>query len=236
MYLIPIPAFADNYLWLLHDGKRALIVDPGDAEPVLRTLAQYGLQLESILVTHHHADHTGGVAALRQATGAKVYGPATERIPEPFAPLQEGDTVRALGSTSRCWMCRATRRGISPFTRPTWTATHCCFAAIRFFQGAAVACLKARRRKCWHRLTNAARREHLRCTHEYTLANLRFAMAVEPDNAELAAYQAHCQQLRAQGQPRLAQLDFPGNPDQPLFAYTASQRSGRRSPFRCVNP
>ena len=97
MYLIPIPAFADNYLWLLHDSKRALIVDPGDAEPVLRTLDQYDLQLESILVTHHHADHTGGVDALRQATGAKVYGPATERIPEPFAPLREGDTVRALG-------------------------------------------------------------------------------------------------------------------------------------------
>jgi glyoxylase-like metal-dependent hydrolase (beta-lactamase superfamily II) len=62
MYLIPVPAFADNYLWLLHDGKRALVVDPGDAEPALRTLAQHGLQLESILVTHHHADHTGAFA------------------------------------------------------------------------------------------------------------------------------------------------------------------------------
>lgn len=66
MFLIPIPAFADNYLWLLHDGKRALVVDPGDAEPVLRTLEQHALQLESILVTHHHADHTGGVNALRE--------------------------------------------------------------------------------------------------------------------------------------------------------------------------
>jgi glyoxylase-like metal-dependent hydrolase (beta-lactamase superfamily II) len=65
MYLIPVPAFANNYLWLLHDGKRALVVDPvvpGDTEPVLRTLAQHGLQLESILVTHPHADHTGARA------------------------------------------------------------------------------------------------------------------------------------------------------------------------------
>ena len=78
MYLIPIPAFADNYLWLLHNGRRALVVDPGDAEPVFRFLTQHALQLESILVTHHHADHTGGVDALRQACSANVYGPAAE--------------------------------------------------------------------------------------------------------------------------------------------------------------
>lgn len=97
MYLIPIPAFADNYLWLLHDGNRALVVDPGDAGPVQRVLDQHALQLESILVTHHHADHTGGVDALRAAYGARVYGPAMERIPQPFEPLTEGDTAHALG-------------------------------------------------------------------------------------------------------------------------------------------
>jgi glyoxylase-like metal-dependent hydrolase (beta-lactamase superfamily II) len=86
MYLIPVPAFADNYLWLLHDGKRALVVDPGDAEPALRTLAQHGLQLESILVTHHHADHTTGVDALREVSSARVFGPATEQSPRPFMP------------------------------------------------------------------------------------------------------------------------------------------------------
>jgi glyoxylase-like metal-dependent hydrolase (beta-lactamase superfamily II) len=59
--LIPIPAFTDNYLWLLHDGQRALVVDPGDAAPVLQTLADLNLRLDTILVTHHHADHTGGV-------------------------------------------------------------------------------------------------------------------------------------------------------------------------------
>ncbi|MDP3310923.1 MAG: hydroxyacylglutathione hydrolase, partial [Polaromonas sp.] len=97
MYLIPIPAFSDNYLWLLHNGRRALIVDPGDAGPVLRALQENGLQLESILVTHHHPDHIGGVAELHAATGAPVYGPAREAIPEPFQRLQDGDTVQALG-------------------------------------------------------------------------------------------------------------------------------------------
>ena len=85
--LIAIPAFTDNYLWLLHDGSNALVVDPGDADAVLHVLRENDLQLKQILVTHHHADHTGGVNALREACGAVVYGPATERIPKPFLPL-----------------------------------------------------------------------------------------------------------------------------------------------------
>ncbi|MFC5522311.1 MBL fold metallo-hydrolase [Polaromonas jejuensis] len=101
MYLIPVPAFADNDLWLLHDGRRALVVDPGDAGPVLCALEQHALQLESILVTHHHADHTGGVDALRKATGAKVYGPAAERIPGPFTPFG-----KAIRCRRRVWIFR----------------------------------------------------------------------------------------------------------------------------------
>src|SRR4051812_45117724 len=93
MRLIPLPAFHDNYLWLLHDGQRAMVVDPGDAGPVQAFLADQALQLEAILVTHHHPDHVGGVDALRDATGARVFGPARERIPEPLARLSQGDHV-----------------------------------------------------------------------------------------------------------------------------------------------
>jgi hydroxyacylglutathione hydrolase len=80
MNLIPLSAFQDNALWLLHDGQRALVVDPGDAGPVLDFLSDKGLQLDAILVTHHQADqdHCGGVAALRDAAGARVWGPARE--------------------------------------------------------------------------------------------------------------------------------------------------------------
>jgi glyoxylase-like metal-dependent hydrolase (beta-lactamase superfamily II) len=87
MNIIALPAFSDNYIWLLHDGRRALVVDPGDAKPVLKALQSTGLDLEAILVTHHHPDHTAGVSELREATGATVWGPAREAIPEPFIPL-----------------------------------------------------------------------------------------------------------------------------------------------------
>ena len=77
--MIPVPAFADNYLWLLYDGKRALVVDPGDAYPVLRTLAQHRLHLELILVTHHHADHMGCIYAGRERQVSE--NPVPERVP-----------------------------------------------------------------------------------------------------------------------------------------------------------
>jgi glyoxylase-like metal-dependent hydrolase (beta-lactamase superfamily II) len=91
MKLIPLPAFSDNYIWMLHDGQAAWVVDPGDAQPVLNALATEGLQLQGILVTHHHPDHTGGVDLLRERTGAAVFGPARETVPEPLQRLQQGD-------------------------------------------------------------------------------------------------------------------------------------------------
>jgi len=102
MTLVPLPAFQDNYLWLLHDGRRALVVDPGDAQPVLAFLAQAGLQLEAILVTHHHADHVGGLVQVQQATGAKVFGPAAEEIPGPHQAVAGGEQVSALGLITDC--------------------------------------------------------------------------------------------------------------------------------------
>ena len=97
MKLIPLPAFSDNYIWMLHDENEALVVDPGEAAPVLQALEAEGVTLTGILVTHHHADHTGGVDALRERTGAWVVGPARESIPTPFTPLQDGEHVDALG-------------------------------------------------------------------------------------------------------------------------------------------
>src|SRR3989344_2507701 len=97
MNLLPLPAFTDNYIWMLHDGRQAIVVDPGDSAPVLQALQHLGVQLKAILVTHHHADHVGGVDAVRSATGAVVYGPAREKIPEPLHRLAHGDAVETMG-------------------------------------------------------------------------------------------------------------------------------------------
>ena len=97
MNLLALPAFSDNYIWMLHDGRQALVVDPGESAPVARALDAQGLVLAGILVTHHHADHVGGLEALRPRLQGPVYGPAREKIPQPCIALKDGDHVELLG-------------------------------------------------------------------------------------------------------------------------------------------
>ncbi len=206
MNIIALPAFSDNYIWLLHDGRRALVVDPGDAQPVLKALQSTGLDLEAILVTHHHPDHTAGVSELREATGATVWGPAREAIPEPFIPLHDGDTVTALGVA---W---------SVLDVPGHTAGHIAFWASdidgapllfcgdtlfsggcgRLFEGTPAQMLAS-----LDRLAALPGNTRVCCTHEYTLSNLRFARTVEPGNVALQQYEQDCMALRQREQPTL---------------------------------
>ena len=206
MYLTPLPAFADNYLWVLHDGKRATAVDPGDAGPVLQMLAQQSLQLESILVTHHHADHTGGVAALREATGARVYGPAAERIPDPFIPLKEGDTVRTLGLDFQVLDVPGHTAGHIAFYTPDMDGQPLLFCGDTLFSGGCGRLFEgtpAQMLASLDKLAALPGATRVCCAHEYTLDNLRFARTIEPGNADLAAYQTRCLALRAEGRPTL---------------------------------
>ena len=213
MTLVPLPAFADNYIWMLHSESHAIVVDPGDATPVFDFLERGHLQLAAILVTHHHADHTGGVNALRDATGAPVFGPATENIPKPYTPLRQGDQAEALGlrfdvidvpghtAGHIAYFLpvsadQAATSGIAPllFCGDTLFSGGC----GRLFEGTpgqmlasldALALLPDNTQVC--------------CAHEYTIGNLRFACAVEPHNVELTQYTAQCEALRARGQPTL---------------------------------
>ena len=206
MKLIPLPAFQDNYLWVLHNGQRALVVDPGDAQPVVTCLQREGLQLEAILVTHHHADHIGGVDALRDATGARVWGPARERIPEPLTRLAEGDSLDVLGlrftvldvpghtAGHIAYYCESLEGRPLLFCGDTLFSGGC----GRLFEGTPAQMLAS-----LDKLAALPADTRVCCTHEYTLSNLKFARAVEPDNAELIDYAARCESLRAQGLPTL---------------------------------
>ena len=206
MNLLPIPAFSDNYLWLLHDGKQAIVVDPGQAEPVLSVLAQHQLQLQGILVTHHHADHVGGVQALREATGAPAWGPAYEQLPEPITRVQGGDTVDLLGGPWQVMDVPGHTSGHIAFYSALALPQPVLFCGDTLFSGGCGRLFEgtpAQMQASMDALAALPGNTLVCCAHEYTLSNLRFALAVEPNNQELAQYLQRCQTLRSQGQPTL---------------------------------
>jgi hydroxyacylglutathione hydrolase len=206
MKSIPLPAFQDNYLWVLHDGHRALVVDPGDAQPVLQFLQRDGLQLEAILVTHHHPDHIGGVDALREATGAKVFGPARERIPEPLVRLAEGDTVTALGHAFEVLDVPGHTAGHIAYYCPQVDGAPLLFCGDTLFSGGCGRLFEgtpAQMLASLDKLAALPGATRVCCTHEYTLGNLKFARAVEPGNLELIHYSQRCEELRSRDLPTL---------------------------------
>lgn len=206
MKLIPIPAFDDNYIWLLHDGQQALVVDPGDSLPVVDALRREGVQLQAILVTHHHGDHTGGIDALRASTGASVYGPATENIPQPYVPLHGGQNVTALGLAFEVMDVPGHTAGHIAFFCPEMDGAPLLFCGDTLFSAGCGRIFEGTPGQMLASLNSLAAlpdTTRVCCTHEYTLGNLKFACEIEPDNADLIAYTAHCKALRAQGVPTL---------------------------------
>jgi hydroxyacylglutathione hydrolase len=181
-------------------------VDPGDPQPVLEALAQHRLTLGAILVTHHHGDHTGGVVELRQATGAKVFGPMHEPMPEPLQRLQGGDSIDLLGLSFQVMDVPGHTAGHIayfgqvPGDAPLLFCGDTLFSAGcgRLFEGTPAQMLVSLTHLA--ALPDATR---VCCAHEYTLSSLRFALAVEPDNADTLAYQSRAQELRASQLPTL---------------------------------
>lgn len=202
-YLEPIPSFEDNYIWAVHDGVSALFVDPGEAEPILAWLADRRMRPVAILVTHHHGDHCGGLAEILRHHALPVYGPARDTIPGVDHPLAEGDrvaipelaldfavleipghTLGHLAYHGQGWLfCGDTlfSCGCGRVFESTPQVLH---ASLR-----RLAALPADTLVC--------------CAHEYTLANIRFALTVDPDNAALQGWREACEALRRAGHSTL---------------------------------
>lgn len=203
MDIIPLPAFQDNYIWLMRAGRHAAVVDPGDADVVHDYLAREGLTLSAVLITHHHHDHTGGIVALLDAHPAPVFGPAAPAIAGVDHLVGEGDRIAlpALGTA------------FEVLAVPGHTASH-----IAFYNGEVLfpgdTLFSA---GCGRLLGGSAPQLHrslqrlaalpgdtgVYCTHEYTLANLAFACAAEPDNTARDAWLTQCHARRQRGEPTL---------------------------------
>jgi hydroxyacylglutathione hydrolase len=205
--IIPIPAFSDNYIWLLREGRAAAVVDPGDAAPVEAYLEREGLTLTAIINTHHHPDHVGGNAALLAHRSIPVFGPARESIPGRTHALGEGEAIVVPGLDVEMAVLDVpghTAGHIAYFAHDGGDGTPAAFVGDtlfacgcgRLFEGTPAQMLQSLGKLA--ALPGATRAY---CAHEYTLANLRFALAVEPGNEALRARAARDQATRERGEP-----------------------------------
>jgi hydroxyacylglutathione hydrolase len=202
--ITPIPAFTDNYIWMMTspDVYLASVVDPGDAAPVLSVLKANNLRLENILITHHHPDHTGGIEELlHHYPNCNVYGPANENIPAKTQALVEGDRVDVNGQR------------FEVIDIPGHTAGHIgyyadevLFCGDTLFSGGCGRLFEGTPAQMCQSLAKLAAlpdSTQVYCTHEYTLANLKFAIAVEPENQKLQQCQQRASILRSKNNPTL---------------------------------
>lgn len=194
-----IPAFKDNYIWLLTRGRSAFVVDPGEAAPVLARLEADGLRLEGILITHHHGDHQGGVAELKARYQPEVFAPAKESITGCTRPLDGGERIEVLGQTLQVMAVPGHTLGHIAYYAPgllfcgdTLFGAGC----GRLFEGTPAQ--MAASLDSFAALPDATL---VYCAHEYTEMNLRFALAVEPDNLALRQRVTRVAAQRAAGLP-----------------------------------
>ena len=218
--IVALPAFSDNYIWLLQDtaNRRCAVVDPGDATPVRQWLADNpGWVLEDILITHHHHDHVGGVEALKALTGARVCGPANETIPARDLALEDNACVQVLGMQFEVIAVPGHTLGHTTFYTEQ-TPAPLLFSGDTLFAGGCGRLFEGTPEQMHHSLQRLAAlpaATAVYCAHEYTLSNLRFACAVEPENQRLQQRFAEVTQLRADNRislPSSIGLELQTNP------------------------
>lgn len=203
MEIVPLSAFSDNYIWAIVAGGECVVVDPGDAAPVEHFLRVRGVRLAAILLTHHHGDHTGGVAALSQRHHPTVFGPTNEAIAGITDPVDDGAQVSVFGGALRFSVIAVpghTAGHIAYYTPGALFCGDTLFSAGcgRLFEGT-----PGQMHASLARLAALPDDTAVYCAHEYTLSNLRFATHIEPDNTDIADYRTQCEQLREAGRPTL---------------------------------
>ena len=207
LHIIPIPAFDDNYIWLLHNEQNAVVVDPGDAAPVIATLLRLKLHLSAILITHHHSDHINGVAALLKHQGAPVplpvYAPQYENFTFPHIKVGEGDVVNLPEieqSFNIMWLPGHTLDHIAYVNNDYLFSGDVIFGAGcgRLMGGTAPQMLAS-----LQRLKRLPPSTQVFCTHEYTAKNIKFALSLDPKNKDLVDRKQQVEQLRKQDTPSL---------------------------------
>lgn len=201
MHVEAIPILRDNYVWAIHDGRRAALVDPGESHPILAWLRDRGIELGAILVTHHHADHIGGIEELLAVHPVPVFGPT--RGGALAQPVAEGDTVDLPGLP---WRMRV-------LDTPGHTLDHVCyvghghlFCGDTLFSCGCGKLFEGTPAELYASLGKLARLPGdtlMHCAHEYTLDNIAFAQEVEPDNPALRHRHAEALRLRKAGLPTL---------------------------------
>lgn len=197
----PIPAFHDNYIWLFRNPENSFctVVDPGDAKPVIDFLKKENLTLDTILITHHHPDHIGGVSALKQAFDTQVYGPET--ITEVTHPVRDGEqiTLRTSGTAFTVTAVPGHTLDHLAYHNEDWL-----FCGDTLFSGGCGRLFEGEAEQLYaslNQLKNLHDSIQVFCAHEYTEANLRFAQVVEPNNT---AIQAHLDKVKnRKGKPSL---------------------------------
>ena len=205
----PIEAFSDNYIWCLHrEGDvDAFVVDPGDAAPVLAALQQRGLTLAGVLVTHHHYDHVGGLDGLLEQARVPVYGPHNPAVPQITHRLAEGDEITVLGQRFRVLQVPGhTLDHIAYFGE---AETPLLFCGDTLFAGGCGRIFEGNPSMMYQSLQALAGlppETQVYCAHEYTMANLAFAQAVEPGNVALEARIAADAAKRERGLPTVPSI------------------------------
>jgi len=199
----PIPVFDDNYIWLLHDTRNAVVIDPGDATPVIQVLEQRKLKLCDILITHHHSDHIDGVTELIDKYEANVYAPAYEAFKFQHTALKSGDVVAltCINLTLEVlWLPGHTLGHIAYLNRSLLFCGDVLFGAGcgRLFEGTPEQMLNS-----LNTLKQLPPEMQVYCTHEYTAQNINFALTLEPKNPDLLARQQQVANLRQNNLPSL---------------------------------